>query len=90
MNERRGMTVLVHSELAGTRSRLLLTGLLAILRVSASLHISHWSFSCSPRLYFSALFLSSLLTVIPVCDSLHTYIWLSISRSSGFCFPLYF
>jgi len=72
-----------------TRGRLLLTGLLAILRVSASLHISHWSVSRSPLLYFSALFLTSLLALLLVCDSLHTSHW-SVSRSSGFCFPHYF
>jgi len=82
------MTVLVHSELVGTRGRMLLTGLLAILRVSP-LHISHWSVSRSPRLYFSALFLTSLLAVLLVCDSVHSSHW-SISRSFGFCFPPYF
>jgi hypothetical protein len=35
MSERRGTTVLVHSELVGTRGRPLLTELLAVLLVSA-------------------------------------------------------
>jgi hypothetical protein len=74
MNERRGTTVYVHRELVGTRGRLLLTGLLAVLLVSSSLHISHWSVSRSPGLYFSALLLPSLLAVLLVSASLHYFL----------------
>ena len=68
MNERQGMTVLVHSELSSA---------------------SHGAVSHSQGLCFSALFLTSLLDVLLVCDSLHTSHWY-ISRFFGFCFPHYF
>jgi len=85
MNERRGMTVLVHSGLVGTRGRLLLTGLLAILRVCTFVT----GLLAVLRVSISLHYLTSLLAVLLVCDSVHTSHW-SISRSSVFCFLPYF
>ena len=73
IDKRRGTTVLIHSELLSTRGLLLLTELLAVLLVSASLHISHRSRSRFPGLYFSALLLAGLLAALLVGTSLHYF-----------------